>query len=235
MEFTHVPAELMPLWQEVRAINEALGDRASCYYCGEIAECEDHVIPHSLLHNRDTPRGGYGTDTLPACNDCNVRLGSTVLDTISERCKHLTSRLELRFRKWLTSEAWVEEEIDQLGFALAEQARAFNHTKRSATLRIAHLEARAARVSPMLLRPYRGAAWDSVEIVTCPLELIRLWVSSPVRLTKPTAKRLRKKRVYKQRKPYRKRIAIKAKDSKTTTEWTQDTNGQWECELVANR
>ncbi len=96
----------MALWLTVRKVNEGLKDRSSCYYCGEPSECEDHAIPHALVRRLGAARSGYGTDTLPACHECNTLLGAQVFDTLEDRTEYICTRLKQRYSKEIEGEAY---------------------------------------------------------------------------------------------------------------------------------
>ncbi len=61
---------------------------AICEYCGDPAQCRDHVIPRSYLRNTGKPN--WRRDwTVYSCNQCNNVLGSRLLITIEERAEFL--------------------------------------------------------------------------------------------------------------------------------------------------
>lgn len=134
-----VPEELTELKAQVRAINSALLSRSACYYCADVATCEDHVIPHSLLHNRGTRRTGWEVDTLPSCKECNQLLSSHVTDTLKERKEHLADKVRRRYSKHLGKAFWISEELEHLAPGLRGMAEEFNAVKEQAERRLANL------------------------------------------------------------------------------------------------
>lgn len=134
-----IPASLLEFHSLVRLTNTLLASRECCYYCGEKAECEDHVIPHSLLYPEGVNRRGWERDTLPSCTECNSLLGSEVFDTLAERKSHLESKLVARYANELRSPTWTEKELAELGDSLQWYARTLHDGKQSITRRLAHL------------------------------------------------------------------------------------------------
>ncbi len=199
-----VPSELVPLWQEVRQLNKVLENRLNCFYCGELATCEDHVIPHSMRYAMGINRRDYGTDTLPACHECNGLLGSNVFDTLTERKTYLDTALRKRYANELHYKPWSQAELEELGYSLRD---------RCAALTAIHL-----RIVDRL-RVLQGCAAPMVESPKAeprPKRKTSLSPIDPFPMSLP--------------KSYKVRVG-----KKTGTRWTQDVNGQWECELVANR
>lgn len=115
---------LYRLYLKVRAINQMLDNREACFYCGDIATEEDHVIPHSFLHGLGAARTGYGTDTLPACRECNGMLGSLVFDTLEERLDELAFKTKTKYKQALSKPDWAERELNELTGNLRGQIRA---------------------------------------------------------------------------------------------------------------
>lgn len=134
-----VPEELTELKAQVRAINSAMTDRSACYYCADMAQCEDHVIPHSLLHGQGVRRRGYEVDTLPACNECNGLLSSTVTETLKARKAHLADRVKQRYRTHLNGQVWTQDELASMSINLLGYALEFNRVRELTERRLTHL------------------------------------------------------------------------------------------------
>lgn len=90
-----------------------------CYYCGDVADSIDHVIPRSLLARLDLatqvamPRP-YA-DTVPCCRDCNCRLNSSYQETLTERKLELKRRLRKRWGRLVqATPEWTEEQLADL-------------------------------------------------------------------------------------------------------------------------
>lgn len=99
----------------------------ACFYCGDMAQSEDHVFPLvALITLFDVGEKPLKDKLLvvPACKDCNVVLGSHVFPTIDQRKEYIKQRLRKRFSRVLSMPTWREEELQALG-----------HTLRSAVLK----------------------------------------------------------------------------------------------------
>lgn len=105
----------------------------ACYYCGEIADTVDHVVPQSMLQKLSTLEDEDVTAllvrfnrrlTVPACFDCNVTLGNSYQDTLAKRKDELKRRLRRRFKKYLDIPEWSDRELGQLGEHLQQRVLA---------------------------------------------------------------------------------------------------------------
>lgn len=94
------------------------GNSKWCTYCGDTAECKDHVIPVSCQNDKRTRHntrasGDYGPWCW-ACSDCNRRFGGHFFNSFQERCQWISDRLSL---KALPVE-WHIWEANQLDYSL---------------------------------------------------------------------------------------------------------------------
>ena len=90
-----------------------------CFYCGDPAECLDHVPPLSLIGSysyEERKNKNIPASLLPCCTECNSALGSRSLVTAFERLLYLESYYEAFFKR--QKSRWSEEEIDTLGDSL---------------------------------------------------------------------------------------------------------------------
>lgn len=105
-----------------------------CVYCGEYATTHDHVTPTgyvaSLHDDIDTLRRklGNGLITVPACKDCNTRLGTFIGHSVSHKREELKRRLRRKFSRLLGSYDWSDKEVEGLGrslqsFVLAQESK----------------------------------------------------------------------------------------------------------------
>ena len=91
-----------------------------CYYCGVPATSIDHVIPQTL-------RGripDWEDITVPACHECNSRLGDRVFNTLPARKRYIKERLGTKHAKLLRMPDWTEEELAEIGPTLQRHIRA---------------------------------------------------------------------------------------------------------------
>jgi 5-methylcytosine-specific restriction endonuclease McrA len=98
-------------------------DDESCYYCGEIANTVDHVIPKSLLDKINSLEDEEVAQelkskrklTVPACKECNCVLSNSFQRSLQERKTHLKKRLRRRYKKLLEMPNWAEDELKEIG------------------------------------------------------------------------------------------------------------------------
>jgi hypothetical protein len=88
-----------------------------CFYCGVVADTEDHVPPRTvrpiLLAEGLADR--YPFIEVPCCRECNSVLGARCVWTLPERKRFIKKALRRRYRKWLAVPDWSESEIGRLG------------------------------------------------------------------------------------------------------------------------
>ncbi len=89
------------------------GSEAFCFYCGEIPDATDHVIPNSFLTLEDRERWDRGIFT-PACRKCNHTLSDKIFFTLQKRCDYVQQCVERKSRSILRCEEWHPEEIAEL-------------------------------------------------------------------------------------------------------------------------
>ena len=101
-------------------------DVSLCYYCGEIANGIDHVIPQVVIktyeatQDKELLKKLYGDRVLkvPACKECNCLLGATIQPTLRARKSILKEKLRKRYRELLLTPDWEEEEFREIGDGL---------------------------------------------------------------------------------------------------------------------
>lgn len=87
-------------------------DPFCCFYCGDIASTIDHVPPltrvddykaYKLLHEMYIK--------VPACNECNRMLGSSLQESIELRIEHAKDLLSRRHSNLLRN-LWTQQRLD---------------------------------------------------------------------------------------------------------------------------
>lgn len=66
---------------------------------------------------------------VPACQDCNIRLGICDDYAIDARCKHITKSLRASFKRLLTRIHWDAAEIAELGPSLRTSIEAIEQKR----------------------------------------------------------------------------------------------------------
>jgi len=106
-------------------------DSEICAYCGEDAECLDHVIPYSYTSAVSSKKRKGGSDVgfkIPACSQCNSILSDKIFRNIVERKEYVHKRLRKILHRYNAVVQWDESEMAEMGWALrqaveAQQAR----------------------------------------------------------------------------------------------------------------
>lgn len=86
----------------------------SCIYCGETANCYDHVIPRSYLSvsRRTGKEPGF---KVPSCLQCNAILGDRVFQSLVARKAFVATRLRVKLHKDSAHCGWDEDELAEMG------------------------------------------------------------------------------------------------------------------------
>jgi len=116
-----------------------------CYYCGQISDTIDHVVPQSTLLQLATLEDTEITYKVlrqralkvPACRECNCLLSDSLQDTLAERKAFLKKKLRKRYARLLEIPQWEEGELDELGRNLNDYIRNSIKKKRLIRFRIA--------------------------------------------------------------------------------------------------
>ena len=87
-----------------------------CFYCGETAQCLDHVPPLSMLDS--LPKGYMKKNNIPyslvtSCYQCNAALGDKRFVNVQERLLYLESFYDAFFKK--QKGKWDKEELSEMG------------------------------------------------------------------------------------------------------------------------
>lgn len=90
-----------------------------CYYCGDLANSIDHVLPSVYLIGLSPeallalPK--LAADTVPACVNCNSLLGASFQESLALRKQELKTRLRKRWARLLdATPEWTEDDLDGL-------------------------------------------------------------------------------------------------------------------------
>jgi hypothetical protein len=89
-----------------------------CYYCGEPATEQDHVVPRSWLPVLRPMVNSEVPTTVDCCSECNRILSNSLQDSLVDRVAELKARLRARYRHLLEMPEWTTEELQDLGRGL---------------------------------------------------------------------------------------------------------------------
>jgi len=81
-----------------------------CVYCAWDADVWDHILPVTWTGVHAHAKG----EQVPACGDCNARLGDMHSTDIDERRSCIAESLERKHRRLLRSPEWSLAELDEL-------------------------------------------------------------------------------------------------------------------------
>ena len=94
-----------------------------CYYCDQLADTIDHVVPTSLLEAvRDSGDAALIAAvqerrrrmTVQSCRECNGLAGAVYDQTLAERRRRIAARFERRHRRELETPDWADSELMEL-------------------------------------------------------------------------------------------------------------------------
>lgn len=119
-------------------INVSLGSWEHCLYCGEIPNCQDHVIPFSFYSSsqRKNKAGSAAGVKVKACMECNALLSNKYFPNIVERMDDVKSSIYSRNKKVLKNKQWDNTSIDELGHTLKTKVLSSEIKRREAKKRI---------------------------------------------------------------------------------------------------
>lgn len=115
-----------------------------CYYCGQIANTVDHVIPKSTLIKLDSLEDSETTLsilgrrklTVPSCRECNCLLSDSIQESLTERKAYLKRKLRKRYARLLDMPRWEDEEVGELGCNLNQYIKMSINKKRLVRFRL---------------------------------------------------------------------------------------------------
>jgi hypothetical protein len=141
-----------------------------CVYCGEVADTRDHFPPRSY-----GPRGFL----LPACRQCNDFAGTEFSLDFQARVHHVKRKLLSRYKRWINTPDWSEEELLELGQNLKLKAKKWQIDKAVAQRRIAwnamsYLRAIASTRDFVLTYVEQSTTTESEELLLMPTELLEI-------------------------------------------------------------
>lgn len=120
------------------SISFIFGIRNVCTYCGDPADCMDHVVPWSYI-STVVRKGGQEGKFLGirtwACRECNAILGAKRFPCMWRRIVHVHDRLCVRLEHDLMFPIWSREEMIPLRPNLRRQIEARNLLTRVARAR----------------------------------------------------------------------------------------------------
>jgi len=102
-----------------------------CVYCGSAPQTDDHFPP--VAYTGPTSHGLI----LPACSECNSRLGSAHPNRFFDRAALAKENIRRKYRKILAVPDWSEDELEEMSTKFAIQLAATQRLKRDVQKRLA--------------------------------------------------------------------------------------------------
>lgn len=112
-----------------------LNERRECFYCGELATEDEHVVPRWLA---------YPTWVVRSCRECNGLAGGEPFVSALEKAEWIKGRRAERYSHLLKMPDWSPDELEEIG-----------HTLRKSI--IAHMAAKDVVKSQLSWNPLRAA------------------------------------------------------------------------------
>ena len=90
------------------------GNWANCFYCGDIPNSQDHIIPWSMINSIEKHSGSDKGPRTPSCMVCNGILSSFFFDSLHERCEYVKQYLLKKHSKLLKIKDWSEKDLKEI-------------------------------------------------------------------------------------------------------------------------
>lgn len=113
-----------------------------CIYCGQKAQCLDHVFPLCFASMFDLQRPNVrkqffqGLNLVPSCNECNALAGKNLFYSIKEKRKFIKTKLRKKYKRHSKNVVWDDDEIKELGFNLRKFIETKQHNKKYVDYRL---------------------------------------------------------------------------------------------------
>lgn len=87
-----------------------------CVYCGEPAECGDHLFPVAAMQGRckDNLPPSVLLVVVPACTECNGIAHARVFNSLEEKRSYIQWRLRRKYNELSSWKDWSKEEFAEL-------------------------------------------------------------------------------------------------------------------------
>lgn len=126
-----------------------------CIYCGDDRDALDHLVPKPWTGKV----ARAFVPTVPACTDCNSRLGAALLFTVTERAELVATKLRRKWARKLERPDLTGSEIDEFQGMLKQSVLADQAARGGVRRRLAVLDAGGAPSVPdWMLLALGGAA-----------------------------------------------------------------------------
>lgn len=88
-------------------------ENTSCFYCGELGESRDHVVPHSLTVNNGRKRQ-WRSDWVYCCLECNTMLNNYLGNSFYDRVMYLHDIFKRKKKLNKSYVEWDEDDFEDM-------------------------------------------------------------------------------------------------------------------------
>lgn len=121
-------------------------ENKSCFYCGEIGDSRDHVVPHSLTANRGSKRQ-WSADWVYCCSECNGILGNYLGGSFHDRIMYLHDRFKRKKKLHKSFVEWDDEELEDVSAEMRNWILGQQNQRKLHERRLSHMRLTAIKVA----------------------------------------------------------------------------------------
>ena len=130
-------------------------NKYECFYCGDMPSDRDHVFPESGKHfHKNYYRN---RELVPVCKECNHLLGANNFISIEDRVEWLKEKIIKKYKLNKDEIVWLEDELNELNDTLKQYIGQQISIRKSAEQRIAFINTRLEKLSPVQPEVQRNA------------------------------------------------------------------------------
>lgn len=88
-------------------------ENRSCFYCGDVADSKDHVVPHSVSPAANGNRQ-WSVDWVNCCKECNQYLGNYLGSSFHARIMYLHDKFKRKKKLHKGFVEWSDEDLEDM-------------------------------------------------------------------------------------------------------------------------
>lgn len=121
-------------------------ENKSCFYCGEIGDSRDHVVPHSLTANRGSKRQ-WSADWVYCCSECNGMLGNYLGGSFHDRIMYLHDKFKRKKKLNKSFVEWDDEDLEDVSKEMRNWILGQQNQRKLHERRLSHMRLTAIKVA----------------------------------------------------------------------------------------
>ena len=121
-------------------------ENTSCFYCGEVGQSRDHVIPHSLTENAGSERQ-WSVDWVHCCMECNSLLGNYLGRSFYDRILYLHDKFKRKKKLNKAHVEWDEEELKEMSSSMRKWIVSEQNKRKIDERRLNHIRLTSLKVA----------------------------------------------------------------------------------------